>query len=226
MNRHRHRSAAPTLAAILAAAALSVAAASGAVFAPPPDDAAELVAKLRKKYDRIRDLSLSFTQTTVFAVSKAVQSSEGALAMGKGNRYRITLEDRLIVCDGSTVWSWSKAGGQVIVDRFRDDPAGLTPERLLARIPAEYLPAQVGEEKVGKREAVVIRMTPPERDRSMRWFKIWVDEDRLTILRLQVADLAGNETTYDLRDLAIDGGLPDSTFRLDAPEGTEVLDLR
>ncbi len=212
-----------TLLSVTAGCALLFFAASTAL---PGDDAADLVAKLRKKYDRIEDLALTFRQTTVFAVSKARQSSEGALALAKGNRYRITFEDRVIVSDGATVWSWSKSNAQVIIDRFRDDPNGLTPERLLARIPSEYSPLPMGKERLGKTEATVVKLTPPAGDRSVRWCKLWVDEDRLTIVRLQMSDLAENDITYDLSDILMDKGLPDSTFRMAIPPGAEILDLR
>jgi chaperone LolA len=190
------------------------------------DEAAELVSKLRKKYDGMPTLSLSFTRTTVFAVSKARQSSDGDLVLAKGNRYRIAFDDRIIVCDGATVWSWSKENAQVVIDRFRDDPNGLTPERLLAKLPSEYAAVLTGKEKVGKRETAVLKLTPPAAGRQLRWMKLWVDEDDLAILRLQVMDLAENETTYDLRDIVAGAGAPDSTFRFTAPPGADVLDLR
>ena len=140
---------------------------SGVLAAAPPgrlaagDDASELVAKLRKKYDKTASLSASFTQTTVFAVSKARQSSQGTIALAKGNRYRIAYDDRVIVCDGATVWSWSKGNGQVVVDRFREDPNGLTPERLLANLPEEYsasllAPESIGDAEVEKRIAELL----------------------------------------------------------------------
>jgi chaperone LolA len=190
------------------------------------DDAPELVTKLRKKYDRIDDLSLSFDQTTVFAVSKARQTSAGSLALAKGNRYRISFDDRVIVSDGKTVWSWSKPNAQVIVDNFHDDPNSLTPERLLVRIPSQYTAISMGSDTVGKEEATVLKLTPQARGESVRWLKLWVDEGSLTVLKLQLLDLAENEVTYVLRDIAINRGVPDSTFRLSVPPGAEVLDLR
>ena len=193
------------------------------------DDASDLVAKLRKKYDKTATLSAAFTQTTVFAVSKARQSSQGTIALAKGNRYRIAYDDRVIVCDGATVWSWSKGNGQVVVDRFREDPNGLTPERLLAKLPEEYTPSLLAPESIADVEVEVVKMTPSAPSKSgkqLRWLKLWIDEDRMSVVRLQTSDLAGNETTYDLRETAMDRGLPDSTFRFTPPPGAEVLDLR
>jgi len=189
-------------------------------------DAAELLSRLREKYDDAGALSLSFRQTTVFAVSKARQDAEGTLAVGKGNRYRITLGERVIVSDGATVWSWSKSNNQVIVDGFRDDPAGITPERLLTRLPEDYHAVGMGEDTVGKKETTVLKLTPGSPGGQVKWLKLWVDEDELTVRKLEVLDLAENQTTYILEDIVMDGRLPDSVFTFSAPPGTEVLDLR
>jgi outer membrane lipoprotein carrier protein len=189
-------------------------------------DAPRLLKELREKYNDVENLSLSFSQTTVFAVSKASQETEGTLAIGKGNRYRISLGDRLIVSDGETVWSWSKSNAQVIVDRFRDDPSGLTPERLLTRLPEDYRAVSPGKEDVGRTETTVLKLTPGAPGGQVKSLKLWVDEDEMTVRKLQVRDLAENEMTYLLRDVRINGDLPDSVFHFTAPPGTEVLDLR
>jgi len=194
-------------------------------YAQEPD-AAGLVSRLREKYDDIDNLSLSFRQTTVFAVSRAEQETAGRLIVGKGNRYRVTLEDRVIVSDGKSVWSWSKANAQVIVDRFRDDPAGLTPERLLTRIPEEYRAVATGSETVDGRETDVLKLTPGSPARQMKWLKLWVDEDDLTVRKMQVRDLGDNDVTYLLSDIGIDRDLPDSVFIFTAPPGADILDLR
>ncbi len=114
----------------------------------------------------------------------------------------------------------------MIVDHFRDDPNSLTPERLLVKLPTEYTAAILGEEKVGKEETTVLKLTPSVAGKSVRWFKIWVDEDDLTILKLQLLDIGENEITYELSGIAMNRGLPDSTFRFTLPPGAEVLDLR
>ncbi len=189
-------------------------------------EASRLLSRLREKYEDVDNLSLGFTQTTVFAVSGAEQETAGTLVMGKGNRYRIALGDRVIVSDGKSVWSWSKANDQVIVDRFRDDPAGTTPERLLTRIPEDYRAILTGSGDVGGKETTVLKLTPGKPGTQVKWLKLWVDEDGPTVLKLQVHDLGENDMTYLLRDVEVDGKIPDSVFTFTAPPGAEVLDLR
>jgi chaperone LolA len=190
------------------------------------NDAAELLSRLREKYEDVDNLSLRFRQTTVFAVSKAEQETAGRLVVGKGNRYRVTLEDRVIVSDGQSVWSWSKRNAQVIVDRFRDEPAGLTPERLLTRVPEDYRVVSTGSVTVGGRETTVLKLTPGSPGQQLKWLKLWVDEDGLLVRKMQVRDLGDNDMTYMLSDIEIDGDLPDSAFTFTAPPGAEILDLR
>lgn len=190
------------------------------------DEATELVRDLEEKYDGIENLSVDFTQKTVFVVTKAVQTTTGSLILKPENRYRITFEDRVIVSDGETVWSWSKPNNQVIIDRFREDPNSLTPERVLLNVPHDYAATMLGDEKIGKTETTVLKMIPNSKKAPVRWFKLWIDEEELVIRRVQVFDLSENETTYDLTRLRIDGELPDSVFQFSIPSGTEILDLR
>ncbi|HLB00980.1 MAG TPA: outer membrane lipoprotein carrier protein LolA [Bacteroidota bacterium] len=189
-------------------------------------DGARLLSRLREKYNDVDRLSLTFAQKTVFAVSKAEQVTEGKLVLGKGNQYRITLGDRLIVSDGRTVWSMSKSNSQVIVDRFRDDPSGITPERLLARLPEDYRAVSTGTEKIGRIRTTVLKLTPGSPGGQVKWLKLWVDEDEMAVRRLVVMDLGENEITYDLGDVTVDPDVPDSVFTFTAPAGTEILDLR
>jgi len=189
-------------------------------------EASRLLSRLREKYNDVENLSLRFTQTTVFAVSRAEQETAGSLVMGRGNRYRVDLGERTIVSDGKSVWSWSKANDQVIVDLFRDDPAGTTPERLLTRIPDDYHALLTGSGKVGGKETTILKLTPGKPGTQVKWIKLWVDEDGPTVLKLQVHDLGDNDMTYLLRDVEVDGEVPDSVFSFTAPPGAEVLDLR
>jgi len=200
--------------------------ATESVVSAQDGEAAQILSRLREKYNNINNLSLAFTSRTVFAVSRAEQETGGTLVIGKGNRYRIAIGERLIISDGKSVWSWSESNAQVIVDRFRDDPSGLTPERLLTHVPEDFRAVSTGTDMVGSKETVVLKLTPGLPGGQVKWLKLWVDEDEMEILKLQVLDLGENETSYVLKDISIDGDLPDSVFIFSAPPGTEELDLR
>lgn len=190
------------------------------------DNAAKIVEKLQKQYSGLDDAYVEFTQTVKFAVTGNEQSFSGKLWMMKGQKYRIELEDQTIVTDGASVWSHSKAHGQVLIDRYREDPHSFSPDKLVASLPREYTPTTVGQEKWAKRDITILKLLPKDDDSDFRWMKVWVDVDEPLMRRIQVLDVSDNLTTYSIDSLRTNGGVTESMFRFTPPTGVNVLDLR
>src|ERR1051326_4884038 len=120
------------------------------------EGAEDIVARLQKKYDAIRDASVTFDQSTVFGVTNAEQSVTGKLFMKKGNKYRIETESQTTVTDGKSVWSYAKANKQVLIDKYKEDPKSFSPDKILVNVPDNYTSIVLGKEKVGgDRKSVV-----------------------------------------------------------------------
>src|SRR5690242_20263554 len=95
------------------------------------DDAMSLLKQMEKKYDAIKDATVMFKQDVSYGVTKSEQSFKGKLFMKKGNKYRIELEDQMIVTDGKSVWSWTKSNHQVVIDAYKEDPRSFSPDKVL-----------------------------------------------------------------------------------------------
>jgi outer membrane lipoprotein carrier protein len=189
-------------------------------------DADELVGKLQKRYQGVRDLSVSFTQHVQFGATKAEQTFTGTLQMKKGNKYRIEMEEQTIVTDGVSVWSYNPATKQVLVDHYKEDPRSFSPDKVLVTLPANYSAALLGEEKLEGRTVSVLKLTPRQSRPALQWMKVWVDTDELVMKKIQLLDASDNLMTYRISDVRIDPGIPESRFQFTAPPGVEVIDLR
>lgn len=190
------------------------------------ESAQELLERLQTKYQSIRDASITFTQHALFAITKAEQSFDGKLLMKKGNKYRIEMEQQLIITDGSIVWTYSKLNNQVIIDRYKDDPRSFTPDKVLMTLSGNYTAANLGTESFAKREFTILKLTPKAPRSGIRWMKVWVDEEELLMRKVQVADRSENIMTYTLGSITSNEGLVDSLFRFAPPPGAEIIDLR
>jgi outer membrane lipoprotein carrier protein len=211
-----------TVVGVFLAAALTVPIASGA-----DKQADEILRRVQKKYDAIKDATVEFTQHVVFGVTQAEQSFSGTLQIKKKNMYRVALEQQTIVTDGSSVWSYSKIDNQVMIDRYRDDPRSFSPEKILVNVPDQYESTSLGKEKLDELEASVVRLTPKEpRSSDVRSMKVWVDEKDWLIRKIQVLDRTDNLITYLVRSMTLNSGLADSVFRFTVPDNAEVIDLR
>jgi len=205
--------------------ALVTAACVSPVFAA--DSPEEILAHVRRKYQEVKDAELSFTRRTRLSVAKIEQNATGSLLLKKGHKYRIEMDDRTVVTDGTTVWSYSKANNQVTVDAYRPDERALTPERILAGAPGDFAASLLGREKLDGIEMVVLKLVPRGEERSaVTALKLWIDPEDWLVRKAELAESSGKETTYTVNSYSINSGIPDSRFTFTAQEGTDVIDLR
>jgi chaperone LolA len=190
------------------------------------DDAQDLLGRVQDRYRSVKDATVSFTQHVLFGVTRSESSFKGSFVMKKGNKYRLELEDQTVVTDGKSLWSYSKANNQVIINVYREDPKSFSPDKVLVNVPDNYVAAIVGTETVRTRPSTILKLTPKTRRGSVRWMKIWVDDDGELMRRIQVFDASENTITYDLDEVTLNTGVPDARFEFTPPPKAEVIDLR
>jgi chaperone LolA len=181
------------------------------------DTAQEILKRVRDKYDSITDAEIKFQQRVRMPVGKMEQSAAGTLLTKKGNKYRVELEQQTIVTDGVTVWSYSAAQQQVLVDRFEQDERSLSPDRILSGEAADLAPVLIGREKLGKTETVVLKLTPRDETALLKWLKLWVSESDWLVRKAELVDLNGKETVYQVLEIRVNAGIPDAQFTFVAP---------
>lgn len=188
-------------------------------------DAREIIENVQDRYDDMTDATITFSQSVRFKVSKAEQSVKGTLFFKKPNKYRIETEERTIVTDGKTSWSWSPRNRQVVIDNYKEETHSLSPEQLLLSYPKDYYSTYVGEEKFAGQSAHVLKLTPKEDNTFATAMKIWVSKDWL-IRKVEITDINGAVTTYVIEKISVDTDLPDSKFTYQVPDKSEIIDLR
>ncbi len=184
----------------------------------------ELLEDVRKRYESITDGEIQFSSRVKFSLSNVEQRVNGTLQFKKEHMYRVELQDRTIVTDGSTVWSYSPRERQVLIDSFTPDERNTLPEQILAGAPRDFVPTLLGREKSGT--LFILKLVPKSSASTLKSMKLWIDDDTSLIRKIELVDLNGTETTYTVREFKVNPGLPDSRFSFTAPEGTTVVDLR
>jgi outer membrane lipoprotein-sorting protein len=186
----------------------------------------DVLEQLRKKYDSINDAQVKFSSRMKFAVAKVEQRTNGTLEFKKEHKYRVELEDQTIVTDGETVWSYSAASNQVLIDGFKLDERMMSPERILTAAPRDFSATVIGREKSGSRDLLLLKLIPKGEQSTLKSMKLWIDDDEWLIRKVEMADLNGTETVYTVNDIRLNTGLEDSRFSYRIPEGATVVDLR
>jgi outer membrane lipoprotein carrier protein len=205
---------------------LIILALSAGVIVRSEETAQDVLERVKNRYDAINDAELKFTQHVRFPLAHIEQDVKGTLYLKKDHRYRVETDDQTIVTDGKTVWSYTPASNQVLVDNFKLDDHAFTPERILVAAPEDFAASLVGRDRIGKTDVVVLKLVPKSEDTFVTSLKLWVSVSDWMMKRVELIDANGKETTYNVTALKTNIGLQDSRFSYQIPKGAEVVDLR
>jgi chaperone LolA len=190
------------------------------------EDTKKILSNLQKKYESLQDVTIHFKQQVVFGVTQNEQNFKGTLVVKKGNKYRIELENQTIVTDGKSVWSYSAANNQVLIDKYKEDPKSISPDKVLVNVPDRYTTTFITKEKKGDTELSVLKLVPKDKSSNVQWMKIWADTDDWIMKKVQLQDVSDNLTTYTIEEIKYNTGVSDAQFQLETPKGAQVIDLR
>lgn len=190
------------------------------------DVAQNILQKLSKKYETIKDATLDFSQTIRIGVMKREQSFEGTLTMKRDKKYRIELEQQTIVTNGNIVWSYSKANEQVLIDSVKDDPKNFSPEKILLHAPENFSSTFLKTEKLDGKQMSVVKLTPKDERSFIASMKIWFDAADSLMKKVEVVDMNENFTQYIVKKISLNKNVGDAVFNFAIPENVEEIDLR
>lgn len=188
---------------------------------------AQVVDKVRKNFEKLDALSAEFEKRFEWKLAEEVHESKGRLYFQKPNKYRVEADGTVVCSDGVSVWTYSKANGQVLISEASPSSEQTTPQSLLFRYTEDYEAQYEREEKVGKSACYVVRLKPREEGAAfVAEMTAWVDTKSGLTRKVTYRDTSGNVTTYQLSRVQTGEELDEALFRFDAPEGVEVIDMR
>jgi outer membrane lipoprotein carrier protein len=190
---------------------------------------AEVLENVQKKYTSLNDAAAAFTQKVSFKYAKIEQAFTGTVKMKKGNRYRIESQQQTLVTDGKTIWLYTPASKQVLIDSYKDDPRTFSPERMLLGLPKNFQATLLTEDALASGATYVLKLAPKKNTESVKLFKslkVWVLEKDWSLRKIEYIDLNDTRTLYSLSSLQFDTGVADDVFRFTVPANVDVVDLR
>jgi outer membrane lipoprotein carrier protein len=193
-----------------------------------PDPAAELLGRVQKRYDGIRDVRARFEQKSRVAALGREEESRGSVVIARPGRMRWeyeTPEPSVLVIDGDSVRLYSPGDRKLSIAPLGG--ASLSPtalgfllgEGVLAEtFRAEGLPPATSGE-------IGLKLVPRQ-ESGFESLEMWFDPATLVLRESVLLDLFGNRTRVRFVDVAENVGAPARHFSLEVPDGTEIIDLR
>lgn len=184
------------------------------------DDAA--LQRLTTLLDPVKSLQANFVQTVIDADKKVLQTSQGTIAVKRGNHLRWETTSPfayLIVTDGNVMWRFDRDLDQATRQKFKGQLAD-TPALILSgetqRIKNNY---EVTREQ-GK-DGEYFRLQPKQKDALFRLLTLVFTNNGISQLVLQ--DNLDQRTEIRFNSLLSNPVLADNLFRFEPPKGVDVV---
>ncbi|HEY3699733.1 MAG TPA: outer membrane lipoprotein chaperone LolA [Spongiibacteraceae bacterium] len=184
------------------------------------DDAA--LQRLSVQLDPVKSLQAQFVQTVSDSNGKVLQTSQGTLAVKRGNRLRWETNAPfayLIVTDGTVLWRYDRDLEQATRQKFNGQMAD-TPALILSgevqRIHSNY---EVSREQGSAGE--YFHLVPKQKDALFRSLTLVFSNNGIAQLILQ--DNLDQRTEIRFNSLINNPALSDSLFHFDPPKGVDVV---
>jgi outer membrane lipoprotein-sorting protein len=190
--------------------------------------ALELLEQAGARYRGIATFCASFHQTLEVPLLGETHESRGRLCQAQPDLFSMRWsepEGDVVVADGAHFWVYypSADPGQVLQFPMEVRPGGVDLQREFLDSPGEkYHLTFEGEESVAGRPAYVIGAEPVE-PAAFKGSTLWLDQDRLLIVKIRIAMDNESVRTLTLSNLDLDPPPDPDRFRFTPPSGAQVI---
>lgn len=181
---------------------------------------------LQQRYEMIDDATIKFEKHVKLSLANIEQTFAGTLKMKKPNHYCIVSDYQTFITDGKTVWAYSSANNQVIVDNYKENSNTISPEQFMLNLPDNYYTSLLGSQQTESGAIVQLKLVPKDDRSFLKSVKLSIEEESWLIRKIVIIDVNETETIYTVKDIKLNTNIPDKTFTFETPPGAEVVDIR
>jgi len=185
-------------------------------------EAKKILKKLKKNFDTNSGIHVKYKLTMEFGDEKEIQDGE---IYQQEDKYYIKNEGNIIICDGKTVWYYTKKQNEVQINDYYPEEDLLSPSKILNIYKAddEYFYAITDKGNYGYK----IEFKPFDKDSEIMKVRIVVDPSQTKIESVKVFSDDGSRYTFEISSLK-KKTVSASQFKFDASKypGVNKVDLR
>lgn len=188
-----------------------------------------ILAAVSKKYRTFDVVKADFSFILDNQQAKIKEQQQGTLLVkAKANKYKVNMDDQVLLSDGKSQWTYLKADKEVQVTDVDNSGEALNPARIFTMYESGYKYVYTGDSKIGNRVYQMIDLSPLDTKKSFFKIRLSIDKVAKQISNVLIFDKNGNKYTYNVKSFVGQPNVPESTFVFDAKKypGVEVVDLR
>lgn len=186
-------------------------------------DPEKFLREVQKNYKNFQNFIVEFTREVSSSVIAGKQTSNGKLFYLSQNKYRLEIDEQVIISDGETIYNYSKRANRVVITKFEDN--FYSPQNLLTNIPENLKKEYSGEENFENKNVYKFHFYPSSKNLDFKNLIVWISTDKI-IQKVQVEDWAGNVHIISTKKFSSNQPIKDELVKFKIPSGAKVVDLR
>lgn len=171
--------------------------------------------KLQNKFESVNYLQADFKQG-----SNSKNSLNGKFYFTQKEKYRIELNNNIIISDGKSIWNQDIKRNKVIISNLDEDPLAFSLREYIFEYPKK---CTVSEEKNGNE--ITLIFSAEKTDLNFKTAKVLIDNNYL-IKKIEVIDFGGNSFSLHFNNIVINKIFDKSIFKFNSNEKLKIIDLR
>ncbi len=172
---------------------------------------------LKDKFSKIESIEIDFE----FRDNPEVA---GLILAQKGDKYVMDFAGRTIICDGKTIWNFSKIDSNVVISDFDKDNADISIEQFFFNSLENYKPIElVKQNSTVAGASLILTLAPAKGDGGL--IKIWMqpNSEKITAVGFVDGDMV---QVWEINKLIINPKFNDKIFSFRIDKNVDVIDLR
>lgn len=196
-----------------------------AAFAQYDPNALEILEAMSKKYKAIPSFEANLTSTLVNESEGIKEEFKGKITV-KGEKFKLELEDQVIINNGTTVWTYLPSAKEVTVDNFDPKSDDINPIKIFDIYKKGFKYLYLGDKTEAGNDEV--DLVPEKKNAQYFKIKMMISKKDRSIQSWTMYDKSGNRYKYIITKFVPNVKVEDAFFSFDAKKfpGVEVTDVR
>ena len=171
----------------------------------------------------------NFIYTTQEKDAEEVQEIAGKLWI-KANKYRLILDQQIIISNGTTIWSYFPEFNEVHINtcQAEEETDVFSPIQLLHSYQQGFVPTSFKETIINQVTYDLVELTPTDQKNSIAHLSLLIEKGNHQIKNIKALDKNSTIHSFMLVEMVPDMDIEDSYFEFDTAnyEDLEIVDLR
>lgn len=200
---------------------------TGSLFGQSDAQSQKILKGVSARYKSYTSLSASFTLNILDQKSKKQEKQSGSILL-KGDQFRLSMNDQIIISDGKTTWTYLKESNEVQISENVTDENAITPANIFTMYEKGFKSKYNGEKSVNGKTQQIIELVPEDTKKSFFKVQLQIDKAGQYVSEAKVFDKSGNIYTYTIQKFTPNATVSADQFTFNASTypGVEIVDLR